>query len=368
MIPGPELLEALRGLVEAESPSADPAALAACAEVVAELGRRWLGVDPERIELGGVTHLRWRLGERPRVGLVGHYDTVWPVGTLAGRPFAVAAGRATGPGVFDMKAGLVQGLAAIAALGRPAVEILVTGDEETGSLGSRTLIEDLARRVGAVLVLEPSADGALKTSRKGTGMLTLSVTGRPAHAGLEPERGLNAISEMARALPLIEALADPGSGTTVTPTMLSAGTASNVVPELARLEVDFRGWTLAELRRVDRQARALAPGPGFRWEWSGGINRGALEGPASAGLFELAAGVAEEVGLGVISGVGVGGGSDGNLTAALGTPTLDGLGAVGGGAHATDEWVEVAAMAPRAALLAGIVSRLLAAPPPDEDG
>lgn len=360
----PELLAATGALVEVESPSADLAAVARGAERVAELGERVLGAAPERLAGGAWPALRWRFGT-PRVLLLAHLDTVWPLGTLARWPFRVEGDRATGPGVFDMKAGLVQGLFAVAALpSREGVELLVTADEELGSPGSRVLVEGAARGLEAVLVLEPSAGGALKVGRKGVATYALGVQGRAAHAGLEPERGANALVELAGAVLAAAALARPERGTTVTPTVAAAGSATNVVPAAARADLDVRVADAAEQERVDAALAALAAGPrgvpGTRLTVAGGQNRPPLHPSAAAVLFARARSLGEALGLGPLTGVSVGGGSDGNFTAALGTPTLDGLGAVGAGAHAEGEHVMVGALAERAALVAALVTDLLA--------
>lgn len=399
------MLEDLEELVACESFSADHEAVARSAKVVADQGFRRLGARPETIVIGGVTHLRWTFGT-PRVLLVGHHDTVWPLGTLAERPWSVTGGVARGPGVFDMKAGLVQAFHALAALPSPdGVCVLVTGDEEVGSPSSRALIEESARGRVAAFVLEASADGgALKTARKGTSIYELVVRGTAAHAGLEPERGANAGIELAHQILAVAGIADqvnggpsgvpaaetspgpalspgrwPGSATpgtpsgpaapggpaglgpaTVTPTVLSAGTTVNTVPALARVSVDVRVPTRTAQERVDELMRALSPRiAGTRLEVIGGPNRPPLEEAASAGLFALAQRIAADLGLAPLCGVGVGGASDGNYTAGVGCPTLDGLGAVGGGAHADSEHVVVAEMPGRTALLTGLVRAML---------
>ncbi|GAB2834281.1 M20 family metallopeptidase [Actinocorallia aurea] len=350
-----EMTADLAALVSAESPSGDTAALAACRDLVAEMGARLLGAAPARHG----EHLRWG-PERPRLLLLGHYDTVWPVGTLAARPFEVAGTRATGPGCFDMKAGLVQLFHALAQVpGRADVGVLVTSDEETGSSTSRALIEATAADAGAVLVAEPSADGALKTSRKGLARYDLRIYGRAAHTGLDPERGVNAALEMAYQIRAIAALTAPARGTTVTPSVCAAGSTVNTVPANASIAVDVRAFDAAELDRVDRWMRERRPVlPGARLEVRPGPRRGPLQRSASFGLFQQAARAAEDLGLAPLREASVGGGSDGNLTAALGVPTLDGLGAVGGGAHAEEEWVDLRAMSERAALLAELLRRL----------
>jgi glutamate carboxypeptidase len=289
--------------------------------------------------------------------ILGHHDTVFPIGTLERRPFSVADGRATGPGVFDMKAGIVQAIHAVAALDDSSgVEMLFNSDEEVGSHSSRPLLEERALACGAVLVLEPSADGgALKTGRKGTGTFEVVIGGRAAHAGLEPEKGINALIEAAHQVLLIAGLGDPAQGTTVTPTVAHVGTADNVVPAEARVRVDVRVTNAAEKARIESRLHSLAPVlTGANVSVAGGIDRPPMPEEASATLFPIAREVAPG-----IHGLTVGGGSDGNFTAARGVPTLDGLGAVGGGAHADHEHVLVDTMPERVALLTGILRRLL---------
>jgi glutamate carboxypeptidase len=358
-----QLLADVRALVECESPSSDLAAVARSADVVARIGTARLGVAPERLVVDGRTHLRWRLGEGPsQVLLIGHHDTVWPLGSLADRPCTVADGILRGPGCFDMKTGLA--MAFHAAAGLSGVTLLVTGDEELGSPSSRRLIEDEARAASAALVLEASADGgALKTERKGVSLYDVRVTGRAAHAGLEPERGVNATVELAHQVRAIAALGDVEAGTTVTPTASWAGTTTNTVPAAGAIAVDVRVRTVAEQDRVDRAMRALRPVlPGASLEVLGGPNRPPLAATDSARLYELACAVAERAGLPAPSSAAVGGASDGNFAAGVGTPTLDGLGAVGGGAHADDEHVLVDQIAPRTALLRRLLEELLERP------
>ncbi|MFI2365446.1 M20 family metallopeptidase [Promicromonospora sp. NPDC019610] len=353
------LIEDLRTLVECESPSEDPAALARSADLVARLGTAHLGVPPERL---GV-HLRWRLGGPTRVLVLAHHDTVWPLGSLRTHPFGVADGVLRGPGCFDMKTGLAMALHVLASLeDRTGVTLLVTGDEELGSPSSQALIEDEARGAAAALVLEASADGgALKLERKGTSIYRVVVKGRAAHAGLEPEKGVNAAVELAHQVLAIAALGDPALGTTVVPTVVAGGTTRNTVPAEASVAVDVRARSVAEQERVDAALRALAPVlPGAALEIEGGINRPPLERALSADLFARASRLAEESGLPALTGVAVGGASDGNFTAGVGTPTLDGLGAVGGGAHADDEHVLVDRIADRTALLRALVVDLVA--------
>ncbi|MEY4162116.1 MAG: hypothetical protein RI939_845 [Actinomycetota bacterium] len=355
------MLADLSVLVEAESPSRDVDRLTVHARLVSGMMVRLLGSAPDLVASPVGPHIHWRGGGEPRVLILGHHDTVHPAGTLAARPFSVTGGIAAGPGVFDMKAGIVQAIHAVAALAdRSGVEILLSSDEEIGSRESRALIEERALACGAVLVLEPSADGgALKTGRKGTGTFEVRVRGRASHAGLEPEKGINSLVELANLIPQIVAIADTSRGTTVTPTVASAGTADNVVPENASCFVDVRVAVPEEKPRVEAAMAALRGSvPGTEIEVLGGIGRPPMHESAAAVLMGIAAQVAAEAGIENLDGVVVGGGSDGNFTAAVGVQTLDGLGAVGGGAHSADEHVVVAEMPHRAALIAGLCQRL----------
>ncbi|GAB2813913.1 M20 family metallopeptidase [Lentzea nigeriaca] len=352
-----DLLHDIERLVTCESPSTDLAAVARSADVTAEVGSALLGAPPERIVLDGRTHLRWRLGSGPRrVLLLGHHDTVWPIGTLERIPFEVRDGVLRGPGCFDMKTGVAMIFHAVAALGSSeGVTVLITGDEEIGSPSSRGLIETEALEHEAVLVTEGSADGgALKTERKGTSMYEVTLHGRAAHAGLEPERGVNATIEAAYQILAVSRLADAAAGTTVVPTVLSAGTTTNTVPAQGKFMVDVRVRNLAEQLRVDEAMRALEPVlDGAKVEITGGPNRAPMELSASAALFDLASGF-----LPGLARAAVGGASDGNFTAGVGIPTLDGLGAVGGGAHAESEHVLVSELVPRTRLLTALVREL----------
>jgi glutamate carboxypeptidase len=356
------MLDALRALVEAESPTADPDACLACANVADELAAGLLGVRAERLESGGRVHLLWRFGDAQRILLIGHLDTVWPVGTLARWPFTVGDGRASGPGAFDMKAGVVQLVFALAALdSRDGIAVLLTTDEETGSPTARPLIEATAAGIEAALVLEPSARGSLKTERKGVALYRIEVRGRAAHAGLDPEKGANAAVEIAHQLIAIAALAHPDVGTQVTPTLVAAGTAVNTVPALASAQVDVRVRTSAEAERVASALAALRPVlPGTFLDVERSVSIPPLERAASAALFARAQGVAGRLGLEELTEAAVGGGSDGSVLAAMGVPVLDGLGAVGDHAHAEGEYVEIGALAERAALVAALVRDLSA--------
>jgi len=363
----PMLLTDLEQLVRCESPSADLAAVARSADLVARIGGDRLGVRAERLPVDGCSHLSFRFGDGPiRVLLLAHHDTVWPIGSLDVHPFSVEDGVLRGPGTVDMKAGLVMGMQALSLVrqrGRPpdGVCLLVTGDEEIGSPTSRALIEDHARGARACLVLEGAGPGgALKTGRKGTSWYRIGVTGRAAHAGGEPEKGINAAVELAHLILSVNEMGLPEAGTTVTPTVASAGTTTNTVPASAVLNVDVRARTAAEQYRVHEAMLALAPTlPGAALAGEGGINRPPMEPSSAASLFASAVRLADREGLGPVTQRSVGGGSDGNFTAALGVPTLDGLGAVGGGAHAADEHVLVDRLVPRTALLVALLEDLL---------
>lgn len=361
--PTDELLADLESLVTIESPSSDPVAVTRCLRRVADLLVDRTGVPAELVEVGGRSHLRWSVGD-PRVLLLGHADTVWPHGTLDRLPFRVTGDRVTGPGVFDMKAGIVMALHALAGLDDlDGMAVLLTGDEEIGAPTSRPLIEDTARDVEAVLVLEAAQGDAVKVARKGIGTYRLEVAGRAAHAGLEPEAGANAAVELAHQVLAITALSDRDAGTTVTPTVASAGTTMNTVPAAAEVAVDTRCWTPQEQERTDRGLRALAPRvEGCTLALHGGINRPPLTEVVTQGLFDRACRVAADLGLPPLRGARVGGGSDGNFTGALGVPTLDGLGAVGDGAHAEHEHARVSALPDRTRLLTALCGDLLARP------
>lgn len=365
----PTMLSDAETLVRCESFSSDLEAVARSAGVVAVLGTRLLGATPERIVIAGVSHLRWSFGV-PKVLLVGHHDTVWPMGSIRTRPWSVAGGRARGPGVLDMKAGLVQMFHALASLPSPeGVCVIVNGDEEVGSTTSRRLIEESAAGCAAAFVLEASADeeGALKTARKGTSRYEIVVHGKAAHAGQEPEKGVNATIEAAHQVLSVAGLgasaaaaADGGplGAATITPTLLSAGSARNTVPALARLTVDVRAPSAEAQETIDVLVRGMTPRvPGARLEVRGGGQRPPMGPESSAALFALASRIAAEQGQEPLRGMAVGGASDANYTAAMGCPTLDGLGAVGAGAHADSEYVDVTRMVPRARLLAGLIAR-----------
>ena len=298
--------------------------------------------------------------------LLGHMDTVYEIGTIKNMPFRVHGGRAFGPGVFDMKGGLVIALFACEALARAHwlprrnLVFLWTSDEETGSKSSRQIIESEARRSIAVLVLEPAGGpkGQLKTRRKATGTAEIVITGRAAHAGLDPGAGVNALHELALQATRLMRLNDSRRGITVSPTIAQAGARSNVIPAEARLTVDLRAEAFADMRRIERKLKALRPIlPGASVQVEGGFSRPPLERSASAALFSHARKLADALGFSIGECL-AGGGSDGNFTAALGVPTLDGLGAVGDGAHSKGEQLIISALPERAALLAALLATL----------
>ncbi|HCR04334.1 MAG TPA: hypothetical protein DIU18_04035 [Gemmatimonadetes bacterium] len=306
-------------------------------------------------------------GAGPPLLVIGHMDTVYEVGTLARVPFAieVAQDRVRGPGAYDMKGGLAVAITALDLLflggHRPAGDLLflITCDEELGSPTSRELIEEQARCARGALVLEPSVSGgAAKTRRKGMGRFRVSVRGRPAHTGVNPEAGASAIHELIRILEDIRLLGDSNKGTTLNVGVIQGGTRTNVVAEHAQADVDLRFWAAAEADRVERAVRSVrVSDPRCAISVEGGVNRGALEvTEASAALFARARAVAAAQGWDLAEG-STGGVSDGNLASAVGCPTLDGLGPDGGGAHSLDEHVRLSDIAPRIALLAGIFLR-----------
>ncbi|HEY7574488.1 MAG TPA: M20/M25/M40 family metallo-hydrolase [Thermoanaerobaculia bacterium] len=351
----------LEQLVVRESPSEDPARVSALSAWVRDrLDERGVAARTQICEGAGDAVVAEVGSDDGGALVLGHLDTVWPAGTLREIPFRVDGDRATGPGIFDMKAGVAVAMAAMEALvanGDGAATLLLVPDEEIGSSGSRALTIALARRHRRVLVLEPSDDGAAKIARKGTGLFHLRFRGRAAHAGLEPERGASALAELARAVLFLERLADAGSQTTVVPSRARSGGRTNVVPEEGELSVDVRVWSREEADRVEASIRAYRPDdPRVTVSVEGGFDRPPLvPTPESLALYERARGVARELGF-ELAASRVGGASDGNLTAAVGLPTLDGLGPRGGGAHARDEFVRMSDLPRRAALLCALVA------------
>ena len=358
-----QMLADVEAFVNIESPSHEVDDLRRSAQFLAALMERVLGSSPKLVDSSEGPHVHWKGSDDTRVLVVGHHDTVFPKGTVARRSFSRDGDVARGPGIFDMKAGIVQAIYGLGAIDeRRHVEILITADEEVGSYASRELIEERARATGHVLVIEPSADGgALKVARKGVGTFRVDIAGKASHAGLEPEKGINSLVELAAQVQAITTIARPEIGTTVTPTVASAGTTENVVPAAAHIIVDTRISEPSEKARVEAAFASLAPTvTGASVSVSGSINRPPMHESSAAGLFALAKKVADELGIADLRGVAVGGGSDGNFTAAIGIPTLDGCGAVGGGAHADSEHVVISTMPERASLLAGIARAIVA--------
>ena len=366
----PQVLSDIEAIVNIESPSRNASQVAKSAAQLESIIQRVANRDAVQVDSDVGPHVLVPARGAARILLLGHHDTVHPMGTLAARPFSNDGKVLRGPGVFDMATGIVQAIYAMAILecagvDTSGVEMLWTSDEEVGSSTSRTLIEERARglgKTGAVLVLEPSADGgALKIARKGTGTFDVRITGRASHAGLEPEKGINALLELAHQVQRISTFGNAELGTTVTPTVASAGTTDNTVPAEAHVLVDARVVVPEEKIRVEKLMSSLVPVvPGASISVTGSLHRPPMHSSMSEELFALAVESQRAVTGESMSGVSVGGGSDGNFTAALGIRTLDGLGAVGGGAHGETEHVVIDSIAPRIALLAEIMQRVLA--------
>jgi len=361
------LLDTIEALVRLESPTTDKTAVDRCgAELAARLERIGGRVTTlPRQDRGDHLLAEFGCGES-QILLLGHFDTVWPVGQLERMPLVPSNGRLHGPGVFDMKAGIAIAMLAARALvetGTPLSRRLVmlwTTDEEIGSASSRAAIEDEARRSAAVLVLEPSLPGgALKTQRKGCGSYEVMVKGVAAHAGIEPQKGASAVHELAHQILRINALQDLARGISVNVVQVSGGLRSNVIPDEARATVDVRAPSAAAAAEIDQAFRGLRPlDPRTTVEARGGFDRPPLERTNQvARLYKQAHDIGRELGHTLSEG-GTGGGSDGNFTGAVGVPTLDGLGAIGDGAHALYEHVDIESLPDRAALVAGLVARL----------
>lgn len=355
----------LRELVLQESPSEDKAAVNAAMALAEEIGRS-LGGRIKRHKqrnFGDVTELRFgpTRSTRKPVLLLGHLDTVWPLGTLEQMPWREENGRYRGPGVLDMKAGVVMALTAISILrelklSRPVI-LLLNSEEEVGSPVSRQITERLALESAAVFVLEPAQGLAYKTARKGIGNYKVQVTGVGSHAGVDFERGHSAVLELAKLVQTISGFTDLGIQRTVNCGVIAGGTRSNVIAQNAHAEVDVRIAKLSDAARVEKLFRSLrASDPHCKLEISGGINRPPMERKAGTiALFKQARKLAAEMGF-ELNEASTGGGSDGNFTAALGVPTLDGMGAVGEGAHAAHEHVVIEHLVPRTALLAAMLA------------
>jgi glutamate carboxypeptidase len=362
----PEIVGLIRRMVECESPSDDPAGIARFNELVADT----LAGEASCRKSGANLLCTFRLpGPRARGQLLalGHADTVWPLGTLRSMPFRQARGRLWGPGVLDMKSGLAFFMYAMRALRELEIPVAhrvilqINADEETGSRHSRALTERMAKASKAVLVLEPGTglEGKLKTARKGIGDYRIRVSGVAAHAGVDFEKGASAVLELSRQIVRVAGFTDTRRGITVNPGVISGGTRSNVIADSAEAHVDIRIPRIRDAAPLDRKFQALRPfEKRCTIEISGGLNRPPMERSAGVRrLFELARSLGREIGVDLEESA-TGGGSDGNFTAALGIPTLDGLGAVGEGAHALHESILINRIPDRVALLARLVAAI----------
>jgi glutamate carboxypeptidase len=344
--------------VECESPTED---LVACNQVVdlaIEITNSLLKVKAEKVMENG-RPVYWWGSKSPKIVLLCHIDTVWPKGSFT-PTWQVNGDVATGPGVFDMKAGFIQALYSLVGIEHleNQVALVATTDEETGRATSKDLIARLAKAADADLVFEASLDGKVKTGRKGTAMYQIKVTGLASHAGLEPEKGINATTEIAKLVLQIASLENQKFGTTAVPTVLHSGTTTNTVPAFATLDVDVRSFTKSELERIDNAIRTLKSDVA-KVEVTGGINRPPLEESSTSELHAKFEKVAASLGFPEIGKASVGGASDGNLAAAAGAKVLDGLGAVGHGAHAPTEFINVSYLEPRIKLTNAFIVELL---------
>ena len=351
------MLQDLESLVRCESPSED---LSACKKVVQlanEIATRELGTAAEILEVYGRPVFWWG-DKNPKVVLLCHLDTVWPIGSF--NPIWQIDGDVLrGPGTFDMKVGFIQALYALKDI-QGSVALIATTDEEIGSHSSKELIMQVSKTADAVLVLEASLDGKVKTGRKGTAMYVVKAVGLASHAGLEPEKGINATVEIAAQILKLKELENSEFGTTVVPTMLKGGTTANTIPAEATLEIDARSFSQSDLERVDRAIQSLtAITPGAQIEITGGLNRPVLEPTSCNELYEIAEKVAKSIGMAPLGSAEVGGASDGNFAAAAGARVLDGLGAIGGGAHAVNEWASIKAIEERKNFLNAFIKELL---------
>ena len=348
----------IQRLVECESPTED---LAACNQIVnlaVEISAQVLKIKAENITENGRPVFWWG-SKQPKIVLLCHLDTVWPKGSFT-PTWQVNGDIATGPGVFDMKAGFIQALYSLANIdnAQEKIALIATTDEETGSITSKDLINRVSKAADAVLVFEASLDGKVKIGRKGTSMNQINVTGRASHAGLEPEKGINATTELAKIVMQITALENKEFGTTVVPTVMQSGTTTNTVPALAKLDIDVRSFSILELNRIDKAIKSLTSDVAGV-EVTGGINRPPLETLSTKDLYEKLEKVAKDLGLPEVGSASVGGASDGNFAAAAGAKVLDGLGAIGSGAHALTESIVISSVEPRIKLTAAFINELL---------
>ena len=351
------MLSALEKLVRLESPTEDLAACRAVIELASQIALDVLGTPAQIREVNGRPVFWWG-AQNPNVIVLAHLDTVWPKGSFQSL-WSIKENVASGPGIFDMKAGFIQALFAMKDIDG-SVALVATSDEETGSTTSKEFIKDISAKAKAVLVVEATLNGKVKTGRKGTAMYQVKIHGKASHAGLEPEKGINATVEMGHAILAISGFENKALGTTVVPTMLRSGNTTNTVPDLAVLDIDVRSFSMAELQRVDAALRNLsAVNSAARYEITGGFNRPPLETTSTMALYERAERVAKDLGMPPLGHASVGGASDGNFAAAAGAQVLDGLGAVGDGAHAAHEWVDITTLENRSALLHALIKDIL---------
>jgi len=351
------MLSALEKLVRLESPTEDLAACRAVIELASQIALDVLGTPAQIREVNGRPVFWWG-AQNPDVIVLAHLDTVWPKGSFQSL-WSIKENVASGPGIFDMKAGFIQGLFAMKGIDG-SVALVATSDEETGSTTSKDFIKEISAKAKAVLVVEATLNGKVKTGRKGTAMYQVKIHGKASHAGLEPEKGINATVEMGHAILAVSGFEDKELGTTVVPTMLRSGNTTNTVPDLAVLDIDVRSFSMAELQRVDAAVRNLsAVNSAAKYEITGGFNRPPLETTSTMALYERAERVAKALGMPPLGHASVGGASDGNFAAAAGAQVLDGLGAVGDGAHAAHEWVDITTLENRSALLHALIKDIL---------
>jgi glutamate carboxypeptidase len=351
------MLQALESLVRCESPSEDLTACRKVIDLANEIATKELGTPAEILEVNGRPVFWWG-DKNPKVVLLAHLDTVWPIGSF--NPIWQIDGDVLrGPGTFDMKVGFVQALFALKGI-TGSVALIATTDEEIGSHASRDLIKNVSKGASAVLVLEASLDGKVKTGRKGSAMYVVKAIGLASHAGLEPEKGINATVEIAEQILKLKALESIEHATTVVPTLLKGGTTANTVPAEATIEIDARSFNQSDLDRVDKAIKSLtAITKDARIEVTGGMNRPVMQPSSCQELYEIAEKVAKSLGMAPLGCAEVGGVSDGNFAAAAGARVLDGLGAIGGGAHAPSEWASVKAIEERKNFLHAFIKELL---------
>ena len=355
-----QLLEQLERLVRCQSPTSDLSACQAVINLAAEIASEVLN-QPAQIREIENRPVFWWGDLNPEIVLLTHLDTVWPIDSFA-PIWEIKDNRITGPGVFDMKAGFIQALYSLRGV-TGSVALIATTDEESGSHLSKKLIEDLSRNARAVLVFEASVDGAVKIGRKGSADFKVTVTGKAAHAGLEPEKGINASTELSQLVLQIAKLENPEFGTTVVPTTMTSGSTTNTVPALASVDIDVRSYKAVELNRISAALKALVPqNLEAKITVTGQINRPPLELTSTQSLFERAKEVNAGLGRPPLVGVSVGGVSDGNFAAAVGAPTLDGLGAIGGGAHAQGEWVKADSIDSQITFINALITDLIERP------